>query len=463
MTVGTDAGDAVDARIFHAMLTADVKGVRRLWPLFLERIQREPLLYIPLHKGGDPSRIVAVRKLQQCLRDMLSALPRLGLLNETCQLIDVARKMENDHPVGANAVTEFDRLFSVAYRALVETLVEVSLAWPPSGDETTADRELVECLETLTESLLKQWLAHSRTLRLSTLERIANDREWQSLVGFIERYGHDLFTQRFLNLGNLRAILHQGVDPWLTRLVEQPQSDEELRLLDELASGALSRADAVRQLSLALEAIVENFTEYRDYNSTTTQSDRGELLYTLLDFLRLRVQYDRVAWHLRPVLLAHEILVRNRREEAAEMWRRALAERTSEVADSLLSRYDKLSRKYSMRLPTIADRLAERFIRPLSVDRLRALVWPAIEEVRAGQPALAFEVLRQEAEELTRDPTGVGLDVPGWLRALEDEVDDASRIAPLQGSEQGPFPIRQLPLTLEEVQRELAAWDSSSD
>jgi hypothetical protein len=300
-------------------------------------------------------------------------------------------------------------------------------------------------------------------LRLSTLERIGNDREWQSLVEFIERYGHDLFTQRFLNLGNLRAILHQGIDAWLTRLVEQPQADEDLRLLDDLASGALNRADAVRQLSLALEAIVENFTEYRDYNSTTTQSDRGELLYTLLAFLRLRVQYDRVAWHLRPVLLAHEILVRNRREDAAEMWRRALAERTGEVADSLLARYDKLSRKYAMRLPTIADRLAERFIRPLAVDRLRALVRPAIEEVRAGQPALAFEVLRQEAEELTRDPTGVGLDVPGWLRALEDEVDDASRIAPLQGSEQGPPPIRQLPLTLEEVQRELAAWDSLAD
>jgi len=41
-------------------------------------------------------------------------------------------------------------------------------------------------------------------------------------------------------------------------------------------------------LSLILEAILENYGEYRDYNSTTTQSDRGDMLYTLLDFLRLR-------------------------------------------------------------------------------------------------------------------------------------------------------------------------------
>ena len=93
--------------------------------------------------------------------------------------------------------------------------------------------------------------------------------------------------------------------------------------------------DAIKHLSLVIEAIVENYAEYRDYNSTTTQSDRGDLLYTLLDFLRLRVHYDRVAWHLKPVLAAHAVLVRRGRSAAAEIWRRALAERTGELADTL--------------------------------------------------------------------------------------------------------------------------------
>ena len=51
---------------------------------------------------------------------------------------------------------------------------------------------------------------------------------------------------------------------------------------------ALPREKAVRYLSLILESIIENYNEYRDYNTTTTQSDNGESLYMFLDFLRLR-------------------------------------------------------------------------------------------------------------------------------------------------------------------------------
>ena len=57
-----------------------------------------------------------------------------------------------------------------------------------------------------------------------------------------------------------------------------------MRLVAEL-DGRLPRTQARKQLSLVIEAMVENYAEYRDYNATTTQSDRGEMLYTLLDFL----------------------------------------------------------------------------------------------------------------------------------------------------------------------------------
>ncbi len=425
------AGDALDIRLFRGLLTADPAALEKLWPAVPSLLRREPLLYVPLHRGGHARRIASARAAQQRMRDLLELLPRLGMLNHTCQLINLAREIENDLPVGAHAVSEFDRLFGVGYKAMVESLVDVSQVWGNSGESTsdrenTADRELVECLEGFTESLLEQWLAHSRTLRLSSLERVANDPQWQALVEFIEKYGHDLFTQRFLNLSNVRAILHQGIDAWLTQVLEQPDAKDELKLSADLNSGTLNRSDAVRCLSIVLEAIAENYTEYRDYNTTTTQSDRGELLFGLLDFLRLRVQYDRVAWHLRPVLLAHEILVRHRREGAAEMWRRALAERTSEVADKLLGRYAALCRRYGMQLPTVADRLGQRFLQPLSIDRLRALVRPAIQEVHTVGEGLAFAVLRQEAQELMSQTVGSGLDVPSWLQALEAEASDAA-------------------------------------
>ena len=188
-----------------------------------------------------------------------------------------------------------------------------------SGDQG-ADLLLIDCLQQVTESLLTEWLSHSRTLRLSVLERVTTDSAWEELVKFVERYGHDLFTQQFFHLGNLRAILHQGVDTWLEQLAEDEDADEKYLLLKELDHG-LSRAEAKRHLSLIIEAIVENYAEYRDYNATTTQSDRGEMLYTLLDFLRVKVGYERIHWNLRPIIMAHHVLIERGLTSVAELWR----------------------------------------------------------------------------------------------------------------------------------------------
>lgn len=459
---GETAGDDALDSLLAAIVRGDADAARACWSEFLEDVRARSILYVPLSKGGDPTRMAQARMLQQTLRDLVTWLPRLGLLRETCQLLETARMMETTNPVGTGAISEYDRLFNAGYEALVESLVDISSDWG-DGDTEKADNLLVESLEQLTESLLRQWLAHSRTLRLSVLERIANDKAWQALVAFIERYGKDLFTQRFLHVGNLRAILHQGVDSWLTQLENQPQDDEELLLVKDLGT-ELPRADAVKHLSLTIEAIVENYAEYRDYNGTTTQSDRGDLLYTLLDFLRVRVHYDRVAWHLKPVLAAHAILMRRGRSGAAEAWRRALADRTGELADTLQNRYQELRKKYGMRLPTVGDRVGERFIRPLAVDRVRALVKPAMDEARnlaagVAERATAFELLEQETEELAQEPTGVGLDVPPWLAALEQEVDTERRRTRHESPTASQVWLRQTPLDVDAVQRQLTGWE----
>jgi hypothetical protein len=148
---------------------------------------------------------------------------------------------------------------------------------------------------------------------------------------------------------------------------------------------------------------VENYRAYRDYNTTTTQSDHGELLYQFVDFLRQRAAYDRVAWNLKPVVWAHEILVRHKREAAAEMWRQAFAERTSDAADIHIKRLTDLATEYGMQLPTIADRLSERFVRPLVIDRLRAMVEPSMNgDGRKSREA--FESLEREIGELAGEP-----------------------------------------------------------
>jgi hypothetical protein len=430
--------------LFAALLKADVASTKALALEVRHELAQHPLLYVPLAKGGNPEEIVAVRVRQHAIQHLLSWLPRLGLWTETCELLEVARTMERDHPVGPGAVTEYDELFKIGYRAIVESLVASSQTWETSEGGEDRPEALVSCLEKLTESLLASWLAHSRTLRLSVLERVHDRTAWKKMVAFIERYGDELFTQRFLNLGNIRAILHQGVAQWLASLQEDAQhrdfeGEAPQRLLDDLASGT-PLDDAAEQLSLVLESIVENYGEYRDYNSTTTQSDRGELLYMLLDFLRLRSRYDRVCWNLKPVVLAHEILVRRGEDQAARTWRKALTERINDEANQYLTKLAELQKKYAMRMPTVADRLAERFVRPLAIDRIRALVAPAIAEARAAGasgcaaaapaasvPCPKFETLQHDTEYLTREPTGVGLDVPAWLVALEEEVEDALR------------------------------------
>jgi hypothetical protein len=469
--------------IIGAILRRDPGGVRLIWPELIDALQQRPLLYVPISKGGNPRDIVSARIRQRTIQDLLAWLPRLGLLTETCRLIETAREMERRNPVGPGAVTEFDELFKIGYKALVSSLVQSAKAWrqppqdsgagQPPRNEDAEDAEdfeedepaalqpitLITCLEKLTETLLVSWLAHSRTLRLSVLEKVSGKAEWKKLVTFTENYGADLFTQRFLNMGNIRAILHQGVDAWLKQLEQDRPLEADYKLLDDLESGALEHAFAVEQLTLVLEAVMENYAEYRDYNSTTTQSDRGELLYSLLDFLRLRMAYDRISWNLKPVVWAHEILMRHHEDQAAMSWRRALTERISSEAERYLKQLADLQKKYAMRMPTVADRLAERFVQPLAIDRIRALVEPAIEEARAGgDDHPSFDILEHDTALLTREPSGVGLDLPAWLMALEEEVEHARRPEHEKSDQTLQAIIPYAMMKPEEVDRQLDSW-----
>jgi len=458
----TNEEESLALTISSAVLRGDTEAVREHWDSFVDSLMELPLLYVPPSKGGDPHKIATARARQGTIQNLLAWLPRRGLIRESCQLIETAREMERLHPVGQGAVTEFDELFKIGYKALVKMAIHSAPSW--TDDAKAGPGLLVECLKQLTESLLSSWLAHSKTLRLSVLEKVKQKRPWSRLVAFVERYGADIFTQRFLNIANLRAILHEGVDEWLDQLDEDVSHEIDWRLLDDLDAGRADGNEVVEHLSLILEAVVENYGEYRDYNSMTTQSDRGELLYTLLDFLRLRTEYDRICWQLKPVIWAHELLVRNEQHMAAEMWRRELGEQTGKQADQFSAKLARLQAKYAMRMPTVADRLGERFVRPMAIDRIRALVGPAMREAGQSGSGPSFEALQRETDELTRRPTGVGLDVPAWLVALEEEMGMADELdqTKSQSTELDAI-IPQTTLSLEETQRQLEAWSIENE
>jgi len=410
-------------RVMRAIFRGDRAAVRDAWnPLVVELIQ-QPVLYVSLARGGSPQKIVASRSLLRVLARLLAYLPRLGLLEQTFQLLETIQAMEQAHSVGPGAITEFDRLFDIGCKGIIRCLTVSAEGWRKAGD-TEVDMGLVNRVEEAVEAVVRLWHRHSRRVRLSILETVADEERWLTLRRFIETYGAELFTQTFMTLGNLRAILHQGVEQWLGSLLDDPEMAEDpLRLLEDL-DRSIERAEAAFWLDVAVEAVVENYSAYVDYNSTTTQSDRGEMLYTLLDFLRLLASYNRIAWNLRPVIVAHDVLVRSGRTQEAEVWRLAVRERTNDVARKHLRQYDQLVKTYGMRLPSVAERMEERFVRPMLVDRLRALVGPSIDELREGVSTPAFTQLEKGIGQLLDEPLGVGFDSPRWLEALEDEVED---------------------------------------
>ncbi len=417
--------------VFAAVMLKDPDQLIKHFPAVLQFLADQSLLYVPLSKGGDPSLIVAARVIQSAMLELLGSLPSLALFQQSFELTQTALKMERNHPIGAGAVTEFDALFEVSYTSMVHCLVQASdrlhddlkqdPAASPKEIKHQSENILFDCIEMLTESMLVLWLDHSRTLRLSVVEKVFDEKYWGRLVEFIKEYGEGLLTQQFLHLANIRAILHQGVDNWLYSFQESVDAPD-LRLLDELGH-RLPREKAVRYLTLILEAIIENYSQYRDYNTTTTQSDDGRQLHILLDFLRLRTRYERVCWNLKPVIWAHEILVRDQQNNVARMWRRSLTDRVGPEAEKYLNMFAKLREKYSVRMTSIQRRLLERFGHPVQIDRLRALVAPAMQNPNERKSSRAFDLLQQDAQNFLKSAVGAGMDLPNWLVALENEVE----------------------------------------
>ncbi|MEK6239012.1 MAG: hypothetical protein N2C14_30220, partial [Planctomycetales bacterium] len=278
-------------RLHRAAWLGERRKAEDLFGATMEAVSEQPLLYGPLDKGGDPQKVAAAHALQQIVADLQRCLPRVGLFHAAYVLLRTAREMERRHPVGPRAVTEFDRLFQFGFQAVVQSLAAMSNSCsgdlPEEDANESDDDELVKCLETITETLLREWQEHSQSLRLSAMERVVDDSHWRELVRFIKTYGRDLFTPRFFHLGNLQAILQQGVPAFLKAVEQEEDALDECRLLRDL-DAEISRAEAVAHLDLILEAIVENYEEYKDYNTITTQSDSGDNLYMLLDFLRLK-------------------------------------------------------------------------------------------------------------------------------------------------------------------------------
>jgi hypothetical protein len=427
---------------------------------FVERFRDEPLLFTPLADGGEPREILRVRVAQSILRVLLFNLPRLGLLRETYELMKTARAMEQNHPPEGRGVTEFGQYFQAGFVEVVESVVASAAEWGPGFE----DAKLAALLDRLTAPFRALWVEHSHGVQISSTEGLADETDWERQRSFVRRYGSGLFHARFMTLANLRGVLHRGVAAYLDYLKREPDPLRPMLLVEDLGR-TLPREEAAQRLEFVLRCVIENYEEYKDYNATTSQSDYGENLHVLLDFLRLKAGYERHAWEFKPLVLAHEVLARRGRRAAAVLWERSFTHLTGGLARQYLERLAALERSRGVRLNTVGDRLNERFIKPLALDRLKALIEPAMRESRTG-PApskadrLSFARLQEELQAYTATPTGVGLDVPAWLRSLESEVHrvqaSQSTLAVLA---EGFYRAPRRTLSLDELKRQLEEWD----
>ncbi len=418
-------------KVFSALFRRDVKRVQKLWPELLGKLEKETLLYIPSARGGDAKAIVECRRLQRALLCLLKYAPRLGLFTETFQLIGCVQKMEQIRLSSPGSVTEYDKLVEVSARSITETLALSSKSWRFIADSPSSyanqDEALVSYLLKANDLILKYWLSHSQQIRISSLETIATDIRWEVVKQFIKSYGSDLFTQNFLSFRDIRAILHQGAYNYITTLIAMMKDNRELengeKLINAILTGKERLENVAGILEIILECVAENYSEYVEYNSTTIQSDRGDHLYMLLDFLRVLANYERISWNLKPVYWIHNSLTRSGHSKAANLWKVFVKQKSSGLAETSLNNYEELNRRYGIWLPSIHERLKERFVRPLEVAQMCGLVYDAITEVRNnGENNPVFSKLEKEVELFAETPAGSGFEPPEWLTELQDEV-----------------------------------------
>lgn len=447
------------ARIYRAVVQRDQESVRELLPALLSRLSRNQLLYVPLENGGDPGQILRTQALQSVIRFLLRELPRMGMLRETWHLLYTAFRMERKWRPKGQAITEFDRLFTVALKNTLDSLVASVKSWKSEVDT----EDLIDAISKVLDHYQWLWSEHSRTMRISAVDGLRKEGDWEELSEFIQKYGSDLFHASQLTLGNLRAILHHGVDWYLDYLEEEQDPIRPIKLLDEIDRGLIDRDDAEWSLEQIYSIVVDRFDRFLEYNTTTTQSDYGEMIYCLLEFLRLEARYDRDAWNLTPLTLVHEVLVRHSLLDAADVWESTFEMQTDDLADRHLKDLRRLQKRYGMRMPTIMDHLRERFVKPLAVNRMLSLVQQSVSDARDSNfDSEAFKMLYEEVDEYLDDSWGSGVDIPDWLRALEREVNESAQ--PNEGGRPGTEADLEVPsisLNKIEFQKQILNWKDS--
>lgn len=427
----TEIGTWEDATrcVMQSLICSEPEHVKEIWDRTMELLAREPILYEPIDRGGDPLRMIRIRNILTVIQRLLMNLPLQGLLAETYRVLAIVQQMEREHPIGARAITRYDHLFDLGSKGILRSILR---SGSKSGRQRWSLKTLIPLLDHMMEILLKNWIFHSHGIRISSLDPYQDPKSWHHLQEFIQKYGEDLFSPVLMNYSNLQAIHHEGITAWLQSMHENYEENESSlndeepvqgqALIRDLNDHKYSSYRAERFLDTVVETLLERYGQFIDYNTTTTQSDHGKNLFMLFDFLRLLGEYDRLAWDMRPFINAHSVMVYEKNYEVADSWYESIEYRSAYQAKQFVRRYRKLCLKYGLTIKTVGDRLEERLVKPMAINKLCALLEPAIQEARAGGETPSFEKFLELVKDFTVEASGTGYEPPTWLEEIENEI-----------------------------------------
>ena len=449
-SAGFPKRDAV--RCLEAILSrADRPTIEDAIGKLLTKLRGKHLIHRAIQRGGSCRQGVTAHTTHAFLRMLVWHLPRLSLVGTTCRLLETLRRREARAMGQPHTISHFNRLYDLACRSIFETAAE------GAKREGRSVEAACEEIETIAESLLIPWVRYSRSLRLSVVERYLPRAAWEETKEFIEQYGADLFTKDKVDLGLLRGILYQGIGSWFENL-ERAFPEEDLpRVVREARESDVQFRSHARALSGILEVLVENFEEYCEFHTATSKADRGELTYLLIDFLRLRCEYRRVAWNLWPYVLAHAALVRSGLTEVADLWQTRLAERVDDRAQHFMSRLSTMEERYGVSLASIRDTIGEQFVRPMRINRTLGLARRALND-----DDQACDDLEAMADQLLQECAGSPRDIPDWLDRLWKltQPDEPHTTADLAVGDVGNLPVDDPP-RLSDMLEQVVQWRGS--
>lgn len=448
--------------MYQAVLYQDSERVRKLLPEFLDKIRKLPLLYIPFEHGGEVKQVLAAQSLQALLRLLIEKLPELGMHRESWHVLQSAYFMERTYRPHGPSVTEFDRLFRIGLRSSLRNINRSSTEWQ---DGQFPKEDLVNTASEVIDHYMELWHQHSNTMRLSAVEPLFDEVLWSDVQEFVETYGSSLFHAQILTLGNVRTILQMGIGNYLEYLTKNSDPLKTPKLIDDLESKAIEVDNIEFQLELVYQIIIDKYDRFLEYNTTTTQSDYGEKFSCFLDFLRVEAEYERDEWNYLPFKIAHESFVNESQMEAAQIYEDLFTRRSNEKAEEHLSQLAKQQQKHGVKLPGITDHLQERFVKPLAVNRMLALVKLAMNDVQSNlEISSSFERLCSEIEVYQNDLHGSSIEIPEWLRLLDIEVtknESTTSKLRVDSLDSGLVSLPQKSVPLAELQRQLNIWDET--